>query len=444
MFNTTSSRLRLGCLGVLTAATLAAPVAAAEDRLFGEPTVLFKSGTSSTAAADFTSDGRSEFVVATRGVRLFRWDDKSRSMIQSTITETNGGGHGDRYGGDLAAADIDGDGHIDLIVPNSNNKLGPGDVFWYRNPGAVKPGDHPWPRKTITSWSGQGDKNAENFVAHMSEIEAGDFDGDGDIDVVTRDVSFGLFILINQGKGKWTRRHIPVNPREGLALHDMDGDGDLDIVINGIWLETPGSPKALADLTKADFTKHVYDLDDANGDNQYPRDGERGALQNYAKKVKVADMNGDGRADIIVANSEQLGGTTGGGPKGIRIYFAPAKRGEPWREVILSAPQVKLEERFSLHTLEIGDLDGDGHLDILSAISSVGRDNAPGEIFALINKGDAQQFTFHSIYKGGYAYNNVIGDADCDGRPDLFGGTGFSSGDVRYFPNVSKGSDSAR
>lgn len=411
----------------------------ADRPLFGKPVILLRNPTGSCTAGDFNNDGRSEFVVAARQLLMFIWNPDTHQMDQVAIAPARipgTPGKGNRYGGDLAVADIDGDGLLDIVVPNSNNKLGPGSVIWYRNPGKISPN---WQPATVTTWPGSGEKTADNYVRHMSEIEAGDIDGDDDADIVTRDVQFGLFVLRNDGDGNWIRRHIPVNPREGLALYDLDHDGDLDIVINGIWLETPGTPSHPADLLTAQFIQHSYDRDDDNGDNQYPSDNNRFTQNAYAKKVKLGDMNGDGRADIIVSNAEQLGRPgISGGPKGIRIYLSPAPENlfDPWREIILTEPTVKLQERFSLHTLEIGDLDRDGDLDILSAVSPVGSDRAPGRIFALLNDGSGEHFTLRPVFNQ-HAYNNVIADADGDGDLDLFGGENFPGGDVRYFENLT-------
>jgi hypothetical protein len=411
-------------LGGLLVGLLAGPTQAA---LFSAPLTLTASGgTIGTTVADFDND---EFVGTNGGLlKIYRLTPNTSDWTITSITPSYT--RLDRFAGDLAAADMDGDGFVDLIVPNSNNARGKADVTWFKNPGQAGLGAA-WAETTISTWSGSGAVNATNYAAHMSEIEVGDLDGDGDIDVVTRDIEFGLSVMVNNGNNTFTRRNIAVNPREGLALFDPNKDGKLDIAINGVWLQTP------ADLLTGNFTQRHYDstADDTATDlNQYPSETNTTTIAAYAAKVKVGDMNGDGRDDTIVSNAEELT-RVAGRPKGIRVYLAPEDPNQAWTEVILNEASISLSARYSLHTLEIADLDGDGDLDILSAISQVGQDNAAGRIFAMLNAGDGTSYTYESILAG-YAYNNVVADANGDGLPDLFGGAHWNSGAVRYFQSV--------
>ncbi len=457
---------------------MAAPLVAAEPIFDPNFTKLDSTGFGAAIALDFDNDGRSEFFGATTrsdrtwssgDIRMYRLDPLTHQWSYTTIVSAGGPGITPytRFGGDLAAADMNGDGYIDLIVPNSDNgpsddgRNAPGAIYWYQNPGDGNVNAQ-WTPHLITTWP--GGNNGTNSVVHMSEIEAGDIDGDGDIDIVARDVYYGVNLLRNDGNGTWTRKHIPTRPREGLALFDPDNDGDLDLAINGRWIEIPGAGGTALDLS-LDFNLHAYDnpADDTTqpgGGNQYPPQHTSSAnldniRKDYAAKVAVGDLNGDGRPDIVVANAEELedNADTQARPKGIRLYMAPepAQARDPWQEIILtntaiSAPAgVNIEDRFSLHTLQIADIDGDGDLDIVSGIADVGVDDTThglvGGIFALLNDG-AANFTYQSILEGTasnklFVYNNVLGDADGDGDLDLFGASAFHGGDVRYFENIT-------
>ena len=74
------------------------------------------------------------------------------------------------------------------------------------------------------------------------EIEAGDLDGDGDIDFIATNYSGNsVSVLLNNGNGTFTpAAAVPVGtvPR-GVALGDLDGDGDLDFVSCQLHSRTP-------------------------------------------------------------------------------------------------------------------------------------------------------------------------------------------------------------
>ncbi len=427
---------------VMTSATLAK-----NDLEFAAP-ISFNASSSAANFGDFNNNGAAEFILGngTSGIELVRWDQSTNTLLRSNISDNSNNDHRDRYAGDLVTADVDGDGFTDVLAPNSDNFGTQGEVFWYRNPGANY-ANQTWSRKTIQTWNGNAIGNDPNRVQHLSEIEAQDIDGDGDVDVVVRDILSGLYLIRNDGNDQWTRRYIGVNPREGLDLFDPDFDGDLDIAINGLWIETPGSAANPADLETAEFRQHAFDVDDDDGSNQYPTGNSNDETRDYAKKVVTGDFNGDGRIDIAVSNAEQLNseGDDGGGPKGIRVYLSPedATAGAvEWKEVILDASEVGLDERFSLHTLQAVDVDRDGDLDLVSGLTNVGRDDPIGGLFALLNNGDGLGYEFEWIYEpygedDPYAYNNILADADGDGDFDLFGGSQFQDGEIRFFENLT-------
>ena len=101
-----------------------------------------------------------------------------------------------------------------------------GGVVWYENPRPK--GD---PSKTL--WTAHRIGNHE-----CHDIEIGDLDGDRDLDVVSRDQSlFGhkagdrILIWRQENPTNWTSREIRCPHGEGLKLADIDRDGDLDILV---------------------------------------------------------------------------------------------------------------------------------------------------------------------------------------------------------------------
>lgn len=401
------------------------------DVTFESPVTLPPGGTDGAAASeggDFDGDGRIEFVsIATNSTsdphfRIYDFEGGVFNVI-TILPDSVVEDRRDRFGGDITPADINGDGWLDLVIPESNNGNGGGLVSWFENPDGDLEGN--WIEHVIATWSGNGDQEE---IAHMSEVDVGDINGDGRLDVITRDVSHGVYVMLREAEGSgWLpRRFIEVRPREGLDLFDPDGDGDLDIILNGVWLETP------EDVLGGEYVVHPF------APSWYPDGTSNDDVQDYATQIALADFNGDDRTDIAISNSEELrdASSTAGKPNGVRIYLAPENPKDSqseWTEVILEG------EHFSWHSLEVADFNCDGAPDLMSAISSVGQDNAPPEVVYFLNDGGGTQFSKVDIISSEvpFVYNATVGDVDGDGDIDVFAPNSFNSGPMRLFENSS-------
>ncbi len=178
----------------------------------------------------------------------------------------------------FAVADMDGDGDADLVGGDGP----PGDeaptaVVWWANPGTLEEG---WPRHVVGEtahavdrvvavdldgdgrtdvavseerypgkepdanlwWFEAPEDGQAPFTRHhlveqysMNNLDAGDVDGDGDVDLVTNEHKgphLRVQVFENDGKGGFTPREIDRGKEchLGMRLWDLDGDGDLDIV----------------------------------------------------------------------------------------------------------------------------------------------------------------------------------------------------------------------
>lgn len=263
--------------------------------------------------------------------------------------------------------DIDADGNPDLVL---------GGVIWFRNPG---PGGGTWKRIVI-----------DRMRAH--DIELADLDGDGRIDVVARDQSaFGKagdkVILYRQaGPESWQRRVLACPHGEGLKLADLDRDGDADVVLGGRWFENPGA------VHEKEWAEHVFTAEWTHPD----------------AKVETADINGDGRIDIVLTPAELAGQVYR-----VSWFEAPADPRGKWPEHVIADGVEAV-----LHSLAVADMDRDGTMDVVTAEMHQGKD--PDEVIVYRNAGSGRAWRKQVISTAG-SHDVAAADLDGDGRIDLVG-----------------------
>lgn len=335
------------------------------------------------ATGDLNGDGFVDVIVASREGQIYWYDDRTNPGSWTRhVLATNGG-----WSTDAEVGDIDGDGDNDLVV---SDWYGQSRIVYFRNNG----GGASWTEVSIGAPK-----------AH--DIELGDMDGDGDLDVVTREQGsqgFKIKLWRQDSPTAWTVvTSLPpsVDEGEGLEVGDLDADGDLDIVLPSFWLENTGS-------FPSGMVEHRYTSQFSSTEGM----------------VALGDMNGDGRLDIALTPAESAG------------QFGDQTA---WFE----QPSNVLQSNWTRHTIEagiehvthalqLGDMDGDGDLDVVTAEMHQGVD--PDEVRVYVNGGGGMSFAKQVIGTAG-SHSLRLCDIGSDGDLDVFGANWDQSTRVEVWIN---------
>jgi hypothetical protein len=339
---------------------------------------------------------------------------------------------------DVAAFDADGDKDLDIVVAH---EFGPNLLFLNDGKGAfvlAAPQRMPLTHKD------------------HEEIAAGDFDGDGDIDLVfaCEDDKAKVFYL-NDGAGNFadvSSRFPQDGVSNGVTAADLDADGDLDLVfanagLDFIWMndgkgnftdETkarlPESASVSQDV-KAGDVDGDGDLDlvfgNEDGNALFLNDGKgrfkdasanlpKRATPEETRKVALGDIDGDKDLDIYFANVALTTGQPGKQfDRQDRILVNDGKG----RFKDVTAARLPKDDENGAHGALI-DLDGDGDLDILSSHLTSG--GMPGDApwRTLINDGTgkfaAPAEPLLPPAATGNGFDHAQADFDGDGKLDLY------------------------
>ena len=120
--------------------------------------------------------------------------------------------------------------------------------------------------------------------------------------------------------------------------------------------------------------------------------------------VKMADMNKDGRLDVVLTRSE--------GPYRISWFEIPEDPGkDEWVEHVID------DSIDFAHSLVVYDMDGDGDLDVVTAEM---HQSSRKRVIVYFNEGSAVKWRREVLATTG-SHNLCVADVDGDGNPDVVG-----------------------
>ncbi len=249
-------------------------------------------------------------------------------------------------------------------------------------------------------------------------LDVADVNGDGHLDVVHGPARKGALIpriFLGDGKGQWrqwSEARYPQAPYEygDAAAGDFNGDGLMDLAfgfhLKGLLVLIQESP--------GQFRRWSEGLD-----LQIPGQGDD-ASGFSTREIEVADWNSDGKLDIIaLGEGPRPGGTTDGKRRGILTSFAHGgvvyeNHGDgTWTRI-----DKGLEHQGIFgDSLALGDFDGNGRLDFLTSSNVLNR----SDVLNLGHVGSSEWDRLgNDLFRPMALIQSVAsGDFNGDGRDDM-------------------------
>ncbi|MGA2983727.1 MAG: VCBS repeat-containing protein [Terriglobia bacterium] len=297
------------------------------------------------------------------------------------------------FADDMQLVDVDGDGDLDIVVPEDSSK----EVRWYENPGPRgNPATDPWKVHVIGSY-------APFHFEEAHDVEVADLNGDGKVDVVIANQKWELprpgdqpedVVFFQNNPDSWTPVVVSNTYGEGTCLADLNGDGRVDIVKAGWWLENPRDPR------HDEWRQHWF---------------VRGWPDRAG--VTVADINQDGRPDVVLSAAESVGR--------LSWFEAPtdAIRGV-WKEHLIQ------DHVDFVHTFKVADMNLDGKPDVVFAEM---QDSTQKRVGFFLNQGKGASWKLQVVARTG-SHNIRVADVDHDGDFDIIGANYNSESDPHGAP----------
>jgi hypothetical protein len=261
-------------------------------------------------------------------------------------------------GPNLASGDLNNDGKLDLVVSNNN---------------------------VISTWIGNGDGTFTAGTNYATINDTGyvtvtDLDGDGNVDIYTGLANGGsysadfsnptlAYALMGNGDGTFQGAPTIIGSYTSNNLGDVNGDGLPDIITNATGQSNTPGPTFTVQLgtTKGAFNP----VSTITAPASFTLNGKTitGANTTSPSTFAVADVNGDGKADLVFMDNGI--NTTTGAQSPLPVYFVALSHGDGTfaTPVPYAFPQVApagdYDDALTLGNLQIGGFTGSGHNDLV-------------------------------------------------------------------------------
>jgi hypothetical protein len=288
-----------------------------------------------------------------------------------------------------------------------------------------------WPRDSVSVLLGRGDGTfgpEANFPsgAYPRQVSIGDFNGDGNPDLVTNNSTFGVSVLLGKGDGTFgPKTDFPTGLQPmSIAVGDFNGDGKQDLATanaqnvnavsvllgNGDGTFAPktdfavgASPNMVAvgdfnqdgkqDLVTANVHSSSVSVLLGNGDGSFAPKTDFTA-GSFARAVAIGDFNRDGKQDLVTGNTGSVSVLLGQGDGTF-------------------APKVDVATVSVVESVAVADFDGNGKQDLITT------DWYNHTVSVLPGGGDGTFAAPVSFAAGTVPVAVAVGDFNGDGKPDV-------------------------
>ena len=336
---------------------------------------------SAMAIGDIDGDGKTDVAIVNAGtstVSVYLNTNNSGSIAPGSFSTKIGLPAGYLAHG-IAIGDIDGDGKQDIVITNQ----GDWTVTVYRNTSTIG---------TLSFATGV----TFNTNANPIGLTIGDIDGDGKPEIITADISTGISVLQNTGSiGNISfAPHVDFNTGTtpfSVALGDIDGDGKPDVVTANAGSSTVSVLRNTSTAGIINSSSLATHVDFSTG--------------SAPRSVAIADLDGDGKLDVIVANT---------GDNNVSALLNTSSPGS------INSGSFALHVDFPSgaypNSLVAGDINGDGKPDVVTA------NEADGTVSILRNTSTVGSIAFSTnvdFFAGYGIIDAFVCDIDGDGKPDI-------------------------
>lgn len=323
--------------------------------------------TRGVAFGDINHDGKLDIGAASQaGIKVWSGDGIGYwNAAMTGLSVLNSAG--------IQFGDLNNDGNLDLVASSFVNT---GIEAWRGN-GAGSWSPFPFPTNTGSYW----------------ELALGDMNNDGKLDLAGSNHGGGVQCWADIGEAEelcsWMKAPWPTDRGDwyGVDVGDVNNDGNLDIAAasrnQGVW------------IWRGDGGNHWYDM-------AYYNPPKTGGYYDVA----IGDFSGDGKPDLVTAAITV----------GLRAWLSP----------LWDVASAGLPTSGECWDVALGDIDNDGKLDLVAACARIGAGAPGGGVYAYRSLGFSGWSAFTAITTTGSFHSVEVGDVDHDGKLDVVAGSASS------------------